>query len=373
VISRVSIVTIAGDAGGAAALAPVLLRLQHEQTVTLNNFAYFQAPSVLAQSGVPCRVLGSRDVGRSRQLLEDARASLLLTATSVNTLELEKRFVMAARQAGCPSVGVLDFWSNYAARFADGDGGLSCAPDVLAVMDERAQSALSDAGVASELTITGQPAFDLLSERRQNFSEADRVAVRQALGVQPADFLILFVSQALDDLYGDAKARLGFDQHDVRRLVIDTLASTRPARPLILAIRKHPREAGIPSDEHHHALTIVHDGTLDRWSSTMAADLVVGMNSVLLLEASYLGAPVLSLQPGLRVEDALPSNLSGGSAAAYQTGEAVRLLVDYVTDGDLRRRLRERAIAFAPDGRATERVCECVLQQLSRASNRSRE
>lgn len=344
------------------------MRLQRDEAVKLNNFAYFQAPTVLAQAGVECQVLTAGDVASSQRLLKDAGASLLLTATSVNALQLEKCFVLAARQSGCRSVGVLDFWSNYAARFVDQYGDIKCAPDVLTVMDERAAAEVRAAGVPSELNITGQPAFDRLSVHRREFRADTRLAVRDAIGAGPADLLILFVSQPLDDLYGDAKRRIGFNQHEVLELVIRTLMQLPADRRSTLAVRRHPRErvSPIPATV---ALRIVPDETPDQLDAVLAADLVVGMNSVLLLEASYLGAAVLSLQPGLQGDDFLPSNRWGGTEPAYQPDDVVRLLIEYVADPAARARQGARALAFAPDGRAAARVCECVHRQLARPAS----
>jgi hypothetical protein len=64
-------------------------------------------------------------------------------------LDLEKQFIAQARDRRVPSVTVLDFWMNYAPRFADADGELSCMPDRIAVMDEQARSEMRAAGFES--------------------------------------------------------------------------------------------------------------------------------------------------------------------------------------------------------------------------------
>ncbi|MEQ1760509.1 MAG: hypothetical protein ABL986_19530 [Vicinamibacterales bacterium] len=363
-----SIVTISGDAGGAAALAPVLSLLQRDDRVSLKHYAYAQAPDVLQQAGIPNLQLHSCDVALARRILARERAALLLTATSVNDLEFEKQFVVAARQSACPSLGVLDFWSNYVQRFEDEQGVANCSPDVLTVMDACAASGVRNAGIPSELKITGHPAFDGLLAWRQTFSADKRRFVRTALGVQASDFLVIFVSQAIAELYGDAKKHLGFDQDSVRQIVTQTLAQLPPDQRRVLAIRRHPREIGERVENRHGSLDVVLDSTPHRWDAVMAADLVVGMNSVLLLEASYLGAPVISLQPGLRGDDFLPSNGWGGSAAAYRLEDATALLSEYVLDASARTKLGARAAEFAPEGHAAERICECVHQQLARST-----
>jgi hypothetical protein len=49
----------------------------------------------------------------------------------------------------------------------------------------------------------------------------------------------------------------------------------------------------------------------------LAADLVIGMSTMLLVEACLLGRVVLSIQPGLRFADPLPTNRWGVSRAVY--------------------------------------------------------
>jgi UDP-N-acetylglucosamine 2-epimerase len=54
---------------------------------------------------------------------------------------------------------------------------------------------------------------------------------------------------------------------------------------------------------------------------TMTADLVIGMTSMILVEAVYLGRPVLSLQPGLRIPDTVPTNAAGLSRLVTHEAE----------------------------------------------------
>ena len=364
-----SVVTVCGDPGGAAALAPVLSLLSREAVITLSNYAYNEGPAVLAQAGVAAEALPDRlDVPLAERYLRDAQADVLLTATSVNGVEHEKRFVLAARRLGCASIAVLDFWSSYAQRFADEQGLLTCAPDVIAVMDERAADDLRAVGVRADLRITGQPAFDRLQEHRRGFTSAGRSAFRAALGGGPADVVVLFVSQPLHDIYGepDSPRFLGFDQRTVLPLVAETLLELATDRPLTLAVRPHPRQrSSVHEAQAGGNLRVVVDETPDRWNAVMAADLVVGMNSILLLEACHLGAAVVSLQPGLRGPDMLPSNARGCSASAHTAADARAILRKYVSDPAARQALAARAFASAPDACATERVRDCLYQQLA--------
>jgi hypothetical protein len=80
-------------------------------------------------------------------------------------------------------------------------------------------------------------------------------------------------------------------------------------------------------------------GQGDRLEVALAADLVAGMNSVLLVEASLLGCVVLSLQPGLRLPDALPVSDLCARQTVYKEEDIEpaleRLLYDDVARADL--------------------------------------
>ena len=90
-------------------------------------------------------------------ILDNPKASLLLTGTSYNSVDLEKKFIASARERGVPSLAVLDFWSNFALRFSRGDGGLENIPDRIAVMDEWAREEMIAAGFdATRLVVTAR-------------------------------------------------------------------------------------------------------------------------------------------------------------------------------------------------------------------------
>ena len=89
----------------------------------------------------------------------------------------------------------------------------------------------------------------------------------------------------------------------------------------------------------------------------LTANLVVGMNSAFLLEAAVLGCRTLSLQPGLRSHESLPTNLCGATPVV---SEAAQL------QPELRRALfsagptASAAPAFPQDSRAAEKVAALV-------------
>lgn len=314
------IAAIGGDPGGAEAVAPVLAALQ-APGVTLHAFAYRQAVEIWR-----ARVAGVQAVSEAATvedcegMLRECGAEVLLLSTSSNGIDLEKKFTQAARTLAVPSVAVLDLWTNYRSRFADADGELAFLPDRIAIMDERAREEMRGVGIPAErLVLTGQPAFDELAAWKRQADPTSRAAIRNAFGVIADELFVVFGSQPLSATYGDDTGRPGhpgFTEDSVAALMVGALdaIALETGRRIVLLVRPHPREM---ADAHSRlisdAIRISVSTAHHRRELMLAADLVVGMNSAFLLEATVLGCRTLSLQPGLRLHESLPTNLCGAT------------------------------------------------------------
>ena len=369
---RPLVVAVAGDPGGARAVAPVLEELRAAGRVRVQALAYRQALALWTQRGIACEPL-AEDLTAAAigALLREARPALLLTATSANKVDLEKLFIEQARLLAVPSLTVKDFWSNYAMRFSDAAGRLCYVPDRIAVMDELARTEMIAAGFAPEcLVVTGQPAFDDLAACRAAFGPDQRREIRAGLPLEADELFVLFASQPFAEVYGSAEnsvAQLGYHEALVLGALREALAQLvrQHDRRVTLVIRPHPREQAeafaAPADAGFR--TLVSTGG-DSRQFVMAADLVVGMTTVLLVEACYLGCPVVSLQPGLRQPDCLPTNRSGLSRPAYTLAAIAPLLEEMLFDPAARATARARLAHLAHEGGATRRVADLVYSML---------
>lgn len=369
------VIAICGDPGGAEAVAPVLAALRTEKHADVCALAYSHARAVWATHGLQFDELDERiDVARAGSLLDKLGAELLFTGTSCNGVDLERPFIAAARARGLPSVAILDFWSNYRARFADDTGALIYLPDRIAVMDTWARDEMIAAEFpADRLVVTGQPAFDALAEWRCHAIPATRAATRARLGVEQDEQLILFASQPLATVYGGTvgiQRALGYTEHTVIDLLITALAriGTRHARRITLVLRPHPREdIAILTKQYcttTEALRVMVSGEGDRRAAVLAADLVVGMTSVLLVEACLLGCLTVSLQPGLCTDDTLPTNHTGWSQAVYTAATVEPAIERLLYNTDARARMSALlADAIAAPG-ATQRVVRLLEAML---------
>jgi len=370
------IVVICGDPGGANAVIPVLLQIQDEERAKLQVFAYRQAVSILTKTGISHSVVDEGIMDDSiRDLLREIQPALVLTGTSVNAVDLEKKFIRAAREMNFPTLAILDFWSNYTTRFSDEYGNMRYVPDKIAVMDTSAFSEMVDEGFSSDtLLVTGQPAFDTLARCRMQFSHTRSAVIRASFHMPAEEMLVVFVSQPLSVFYGSDASNplfLGYTEWSVANDLVQSLEriSRECNQKLCLVIRPHPREnigdyLQIKSDRIR---TIV-SGSDDPRELVMASDLVAGMTTELLIEACYLGCIVVSLQPGLRSRDLLPTNGMGYSIPVYSSekmcGTLRRMLLGKRERADIKKKLEN----FKPDGQATSNVIKVIFQMINQGN-----
>lgn len=365
-----SILCLAGDAGGAAALSPLLAALRADDQ-PLRLLAYGPALALWQSQGLQPEPAPSDPAAIDRAC---RAARLLLSATSCNELNLERRYWQAARAVACPTLAVLDYWSNYGQRFEIDKKPFW--PERIAVMDELAASGMRAAGCPPErLCIVGHPGFDALSAEQLDVEQ--RTLLRQTLGIAPQRQLLVFVSQPLSELRTLLGQSLTLpDEQAILQQVIAALDAPGDAAPPTLLIRPHPREASDkydrwcrPGTATAAAITVNH--TLPSRQLVQAADLVLGIHSMLLLEACCLGCPVISLQPGQHPEpaaqyDPLPSNRCSASAAIYEMAKVIPGIRRYLQDATARQQLRAGARRACPPPGATAKLQALISAMMER-------
>lgn len=368
------VVVVAGDAGGAAAVSPVIAELKADGLAPV-SLAYDAAGEVWHRSGIAFEAIPD-DAGSVwvRDVLAAFRPASVLTGTSVNGRDLEKVFWREARTAGLPTAAVLDFQTNLEPRFVRSTGGGLQFPDRIAVMDSRARFSLIVLGADPDaVEVTGQPAFDGLAEMRDVYGAHERALTRASLGASDDEILIVFVSQPLAAVYSSPvlglPSSLGYEEIGALRDVRESLAAIASSGCAVrLAIRLHPREdptairallADQPLPRGCHVTETIVSGGYPR-EHVLAADVVVGMMSILLAEACWLGRPTVSYQPGLIGRDPLAVNEAGMTVPAYRRSELAAALRPLVLSPGARWE-RERFLAgMAPCAGAARNVADLV-------------
>ena len=318
------IIAVCSEPGSAKAVAPVIELLRKEGKTKVLALAFRQASQVWKSRNLeyhsPAHSTSLQD---TIAFLEKESPVLVLTGTSGLDVE-QKRFIAAARHLNIPSLAVLDFWTYYIERFSDGEGKLSYLPDRIAVVDERMKNDLISSGFEqSIITITGNPAHDDLYKWKTGFTADNVLQLRKKLGINPDDLMVLFASQPLSDLFGTDTSNPmypGYSEKTVFPALAHCLSEIQKHehKKIILVIRPHPRENPdyfLNVNTGLLPVSIQNEG--DSRDLVMAADIVVGMTTMLLVEACYLGKVVASLQPGLLGSDPLPTNQTGLSLGIY--------------------------------------------------------
>jgi hypothetical protein len=268
------------------------------------------------------------DSAEARRALESS--DVLLTGTSwppTREIALWKE----ARRAGIPSVAVLDYWSNYRARFLHGRRPVW--PERIAVMDTVAAAQARAEGVPAErLVVTGQPYL----EQRWRELEARRWP--------KADLRhVAYLSQPLSARPG--RRRVAFDEFAGLRLLARSLdaLNARGEAPWTLLIRPHPKD-----DRARLAATARRVCRRTTWTleksgappdaTLHAAGMLVGLDTMLLVEAELAGKPVVRLTKSsplflartlLRASRAKASSARGKNqhrGAAARVARLIRLL-----------------------------------------------
>jgi len=367
-----TIIALSGDPGGASAVGPVIKRLQSDQRVQVEALAYNETAQIWDNLGIAYNKLSGEIPDQEiLAFLQRRDVKLLFTGTSVNPVDLEKRFIAAASRIGLPSLALLDFWLNYRLRFSNAAGELAFMPNKIAVMDALARDEMIREGFdPARIVITGQPTFDDLADWRQRFSPQLREEIRAAIGIQPDELFVLFPSQPQSSLYGDDKINgdhIGFDEWDVLKALIKALENLQHQNDakIHLVVRPHPRET-MELFQGFHSNQIIITVTTEGGArnQVMAADLVVGMNTELLVEACYLGCITLSLQPNLRHIDKLPTNRVGVSRAVYRYEDIQPALSELLFDANVRQRMFEKLESYKLESKAAGKVAQLIYDMI---------
>jgi len=247
---------------------------------------------------------------------------LIVTGTSSEDFT-ERHLWKAAQRAGIPSFAVLDQWTNYRLRLiSEGDNppnGCSATklilPSFLFIMDEFARMEMCALGIdPAKLVVSGQPFFDYIRKTGDRFTGEEILSLRRKLTGTEAGLVFVFASQPLVSLHrmnGMAEDYWGYTEKTVLKSVAECLSKLieETAAKVTLVLRLHPKdEPNVYQNvlaSSSSSIKVVVDRETDSSLLLKAADLIIGMFSMLLLEAAILEKRFISVQIGLKRENPL--------------------------------------------------------------------
>jgi hypothetical protein len=297
-------------------------------------------PEAFTSRGWTCRLLAAgaaveylRQRGRRPECVEpDTTAASLLSAfsprvvlvgTSENPHTLGLALIAEAWKHGIPSLGAVDALVNAEYRFRGrGRVPLAFAPSWLLLPDAFTQDAFVALGYPRERAVVcGHPHYEAVRSAGALLAAKGKEAVRRfVLPTAPSDRPVLLFAAEISDGVNAAQYRLSAEYtlrgrgistgrtEIVLEECLDALALIRP-RPYVV-LRLHPKNR--PDEYAAYAAEI---DCMSRGGSALewiyAADIVVGMTSMLLLEATLLNRPTLSILPRAVEKDWLPTTRAG--------------------------------------------------------------
>ncbi|MFN8657722.1 MAG: hypothetical protein U0105_15390 [Candidatus Obscuribacterales bacterium] len=259
------------------------------------------------------------------QLIARYAPSVIVAGTAENKQTLAFDLFRQARTARIPTVGVVDMVVNADCRFrGEGESAFANAPEYIMVPDDDTRRAFASLGFAPDrLVVTGYPQFDFVREKLQEAPEQSDVSTSE----YPAE--IVFVAEPeskLNPALSTRNANYGFKgrgQSDFRTHIIleELIAALQKTQlPARLIVRLHPKNSLEQfTDYRTDVAEFSHGG--DPLAAFQAADLVVGITSMALQEAAWLGKRTLAVLPESTDKEKLAAISSGLTPAVFSPGE----------------------------------------------------
>ncbi|MEH1856987.1 MAG: hypothetical protein V7L21_03035 [Nostoc sp.] len=315
------IVAIAHDPGGANAVAATVAALWAAGTQVE---AYAKGPAIhqFQRLAVACTPVSEEH----QTLFVNLTGDILLTGTSQYD-EFERDAILWARQEHIPSIAVIDYWANYRQRFQplNNPNAEPTFPDIITALDEVcAAGMLADEIPEKRIRVVGQPYFAWLIAKQK---------CRKSIFKLPEN--ILFASQP------------NANEIEILHILIKVLTDYKPLKKLL--IRFHPRQGKCPASLNllaQSGLPFAIDESADTLATLYQQDIMLGITSIILIEAALMGIPAGSLVIG--VDNTLITNQRGITIPLNsseklreflyfpQYGEIEEQFVEQQRDADLR-------------------------------------
>ncbi|WP_204106206.1 MULTISPECIES: hypothetical protein [Spirulina sp. CCY15215] len=282
-----------------------------------------------------------------RELLITFAPRLLVVGTAENRDTLGLLLVSAARELGIKSLGVVDAPSNAAERFRGrSDRPLTHVPDYLLVPDEATRQAYIALGYSStQAVVCGHPYYDTVRQTRIHLDSVGRSVLRASIFPevptrQPIVVFVAEVSRGLKDeqyrrsaeytLIGDGK------QNKRTEIVLEEFlrGSDRLIPHPYRVLRLHPKNTRQELAFYLERFDCISEGG-SPLELIYTADLVVGMTSSLLLEATLLGRPTVAILPRSSEKEWCAVTASGTIPVLTRRAEIVPTLTRLLSSDNL--------------------------------------
>ncbi len=317
------------DPGAANFLADLPARLQ-ERDLTVELLACGHATKYMKSRGVNFVDLTVLPASTAQQLIDQYEPHVIVGGTAENSKTLALALFEEGKRLKIPTVGVVDMMVNADRRFrGNSDEPFAYAPEYIVVPDEVAKEAFISLNFApTNIFVIGYPHFEVVRQKAARLLHSQQTCDPNHVAK------IVFVAEPESEMSPELTRRnLNYSLHgrggsDFRTFivleeVIDALTEADLRAHLI--VRLHPKNSLSEFNSYQSEVAGFSEGG-DPIPFLYDADLVIGMTSMLLQEAAWLGKQTLSVLPEEKERQRLATILSGLTPAVNQRKDLVRFL-----------------------------------------------
>jgi hypothetical protein len=305
--------------------------------------------------------------------LKNECPAIVVTGTSANDFT-EKYIWECCNELNITSFAILDQWMNYGIRFSkygmrdfdkyNEDKCHDYLPSNILVMDDVAKNEMIKEGIEpSRIIISGQPYFDYLRDIGKKEVKSLHCCLNKKY-----DFVLSFFSEPISV---DCKKREVFDMPlgYTEKTIFDELlfavnsAGKESKKRILIVVKLHPREKfsdywfNVVNVENS-CVDIVMSYSKNSWDVCFGSDLVCGMSSMALIEAFFIGKPILSIQIGLKIHTPFIFEQQGHLNSIRNRNTLVKVLESFFASGVW----AKRDFNF----RFKENVCQNIINEIDR-------
>jgi len=360
------IIFFSRDPGAANCVIPVYKKLTNKHYIQTDLFGKDFALNKYSEAG-----LNSKDISQIvspltydslKEFLKNSGYTMLITG--VESTDITNRLLWkAANELGIKSIAIIDQWLNYEMRFTFDELGKykkdspKIFPTFICTIDEYAKKEMITKGLPEEkIIVTGQPYFETVIERYAVINKERQKEIRKNLLLEEKSHIITFVSEPIVESYADPFL-FGYTEFTILDQIVRSLNSgvLNDSEQYVLIIRLHPRNNKELVNEFmknvslpKNVKVLVEDKLLSQELISIS-DIIIGMSSMFLIEASLVGKIYSSVQIGLKTEDPFVLSRIGISKTILSYDDLVLLFQNYTNNSSLKSNDRLPLIRDASD------------------------
>lgn len=276
--------------------------------------------TTLLAEGVAKKKLGNhpdlliRDGLSAKEIIKRCSPSLIIVGTSENSNSFSFEIILEARSLKIHTIGLIDMWCNAKNRFrGDSSDSLFYSPNELFVPDKKTLQTFIEIGFdPKNLTLVGNPIFEKALGWKKKL-------VNEKSPLQKNPLRITFISEGWDKLDTNASKKNphylmhGRNDSNFRTIIvmqelIDSLKLLDIS--YLTTLRVHPNsnlQDFLPIANEFDQISFKEHP----YEVCMNSHVVVGMTSMLLLEACLLGKPTIAVLPDINEKNWMPNTEYG--------------------------------------------------------------